>query len=81
MKLMNLKSMLKKGVTAGLLAGAVALAAPTKANAEVVVGIGVRAPYYNRACYYERLRIEEARRHEAWVRAHERSYYGYRRGW
>jgi cobalamin biosynthesis protein CbiD len=80
MKLINAKSMLKKGLTVGLLAGAVALAAPTKANAEVVVGVGIRAPYYNRAGYYERLRIEEARRHEAWVRAHER-FYGYRRGW
>ena len=81
MKLTNVKSIVKKGVTVGLLAGAVALAAPAKANAEVVVGIGVRAPYYNRAGYYERLRIEEARRHEAWVRAHERFYHGYRRGW
>ena len=80
MKLMNVKSMLMKGATVGLLAGAVAMAAP-KANAEVVVAVGVRAPYYNRAGYYERLRIEEARRHEAWVRAHERVYYGYRRGW
>ncbi len=81
MKLMNVKTMLKTGVTVGLLAVAVAMAAPAKANAEVVVGIGVRAPYYNRAGYYERLRIEEARRHEAWVRAHERFYNGYRRGW
>ncbi|HXC95191.1 MAG TPA: hypothetical protein VNU92_05790 [Edaphobacter sp.] len=76
----NIKSMLMKGSIVGLLAGAVAMAAP-KANAEVVVGIGVRAPYHNRAGYYERLRIEEARRHEAWVRAHERFNYGYRRGW
>jgi hypothetical protein len=81
MKLMNVKSMLMKGATIGLLAGAVAMVAPAKANAEVVVAVGVRAPYYNRAGYYERLRIEEARRHEAWVRAHERFYYGYRRGW
>ena len=80
MKLMNVKSMLMKAATVGLLAGAVAMAAP-KANAEVVVDVGVRAPYYNRAGYYERLRLEEARRHEAWVRAHQRVYYGYRRGW
>jgi hypothetical protein len=81
MKLTNVKSMLVKGVTVGLLAGAVALAAPAKANAEVVVGVGFGAPYYGRAGYYERLRIEEARRHAEWVRAHEvRPYcYGYRR--
>ena len=75
---MNLKSMLAKGMTVGLLAGAVALAAPAKANAAVVV-VGVGAPYYGRAGYYERLRIEEARRHAEWVRAHEGYCYGYRR--
>jgi hypothetical protein len=80
MKLANVSSMLVKSVTVGLLAGAVALAAPAKANAEVVVGIGVRAPYYGRAAYYERLRIEEARRHAAWVRAHEFHPYAYGRG-
>jgi hypothetical protein len=82
MTLTNAKSMLKKGLTVGLLAGAVALAAPAKANAEVVVGVGV-APYYGYRGpgYYERLRIEELRRHDAWVRAHEPFQYGYRRGW
>ncbi len=79
MKLANVTSMLKKGVTVGLLAGAVALATPAKANAAVVVGVGFGAPYYGRAGYYERLRIEEARRHAEWVRAHERYHYGYRR--
>jgi hypothetical protein len=80
MKFANVKSMVMKGVTVGLLAGAVALAAPAKANAEVVVGIGFGAPYYpnyGRAAYYERLRIEEARRHAEWVRAHERDRYHY----
>lgn len=87
MKLTNAKSMVKKGLTVGLLAGAVALAAPAKANAEVVIGVGVapyvgyHGPIYYGPGYYERLRIEELRRHEAWVRAHERFYYGYRRGW
>jgi hypothetical protein len=81
MKLSNGKTMLKKVITVGLLAVAVALASPAKANAAVVVSVG--APYYGygyygRPGYYERLRIEEARRHEAWVRAHERFYYGYR---
>ena len=81
MKLAKVKSMLVKGVTVGLLAGAVVMAAPAKANAAVVIGVGVGAPYYGRPGYYERLRIEEARRHAEWVRAHERDRYryGYRR--
>ena len=79
MKLANVKSMMMKGVTVGLLAGAVALAVPAKANAATFV-IGVGAPYYNRAGYYERLRIEEARRHAEWVRAHEYRPYAYGRG-
>ncbi len=84
MKIANVKSMVIKGVTVGLLAGAVVLAAP-KAEAQVVVAAGFGAPYYGsnygRAAYYERLRIEEARRHAEWVRAHERDRYsyGYRR--
>jgi hypothetical protein len=80
MKFANVKSMLVKGITVGLLAGAVALAAPAKANAEVVVGVGFGAPYYGRAGYYERLRIEEARRHAEWVRLHEYHPYAYGRG-
>ena len=81
MKLAKVKSMLVKGVTVGLLAGAVVMAAPAKANAAVVIGVGVGAPYYGRPGYYERLRIEQARRHAEWVRAHERDRYryGYRR--
>jgi hypothetical protein len=78
MKLTSVKSMMMKGVTVGLLAGAVALAAPAKANAAVVV-VGVGAPYYSRPGYYERVRIEDARRHAEWVRAHDRLCYGYRR--
>jgi hypothetical protein len=81
MKFANVKSLLMKGVTVGLLAGAVALATPAKANAAVVVGFG--SPYYGRPGYYDRLRIEEARRHAEWVRAHEyHPYrYGYRGRW
>jgi len=81
MKFANVKSTLVKGVTVGLLAVGVAMAVPEKANAAVVVGVGFGAPYYGRAGYYERLRIEEARRHAEWVRAHERDRYryGYRR--
>lgn len=86
MKITNVKAMWTKGVTVALLAGAVALAAPAKANAAVVVGVG--APYYGygyygRPGYYERMRIEEARRHEAWVRAHQydRYHHDHYRGW
>jgi len=85
MKLTSVKSMLVKGVTVGLLAGAFALAAPAKANAQVVVGVGVGYPrYVYGPDYYARLRFEDARRHDEWVRAHEfhpyvRPYaYGYR---
>lgn len=75
---MNLKSMVAKGMTVGLLAGAVALAAPAKANAAVVVRVGY--PHYVYAPdYYARLRFEEARRHAEWVRAHE--YHPYRYGY
>jgi hypothetical protein len=88
MKITNVKAILTKGVTVALLAGAVALAAPAKANAAVVVGVGVGAPYYGygyygRPGYFERRRIEEARRHEAWVRAHEynRYHHDHYRGW
>jgi hypothetical protein len=81
MKLANAKSMLVKAVTVSLLAVGVAITAPAKANAAVVVDAGFGAHYYGRPDYHERLRIEEARRHAEWVRAHERdrSYYGYRR--
>ncbi|HEX3968239.1 MAG TPA: hypothetical protein VHW70_09765 [Edaphobacter sp.] len=81
MKLAKAKSMVVKGVTVSLLAVGVAMAAPPKANAAVVVDAGFGAHYYGRPDYHERLRIEEARRHAEWVRAHERdrSYYRYRR--
>lgn len=81
MKFAQVKSMLVKGVTVGLLAGAFVMATPAKANAAVIVGVGFGAPYYGRPGYYERFRIEEARRHAEWVRAHERDRYcyGYRR--
>jgi hypothetical protein len=81
---MNLKSMLAKGMTVGLLAGAVALAAPAKANAAVVV-VGYPHSVYRPGYpdYYARLRFEEARRHAEWVRAHEyrADRYGYRGRW
>ncbi len=84
MKLTNVKLMFTKVATVGVVAGAIALAAPAKVNAEVVVGVGVGYPhpgYYYGPDYYARLRFEEARRHAEWVRAHERFGYGYRGRW
>jgi hypothetical protein len=82
MKITNVKAMVAKGVTVGLLASAFALAAPAKADAQVFVRVG----YPGYVCgpdYYARLRFEEGRRHAEWVRAHEfRPYrYGYRGRW
>jgi hypothetical protein len=46
MKIANLKSMILKGAAVGLLAGAFALAAPAKADAQVVVGVVFGHPHY-----------------------------------
>jgi hypothetical protein len=82
MKITNVKAMVAKGVTIGLLAGAFALVAPTKADAQVVVRIGYPHYVYG-PDYYARLRFDENRRHAEWVRSHEfRPYrYGYRGRW
>ncbi|WP_260736331.1 hypothetical protein [Tunturiibacter lichenicola] len=86
MKITNVKAMVAKGVTVGLLAGAFVLAAPAKANAQqFAVGVQVGYPYhgYYGPDYYARLRFEQERRHAEWVRAHEyqRYHYDHRRGW
>lgn len=86
MKITNVKAMVAKGVTVGLLAGAFVLAAPAKANAQqFTVGVQVGYPYhgYYGPDYYARLRFEQERRHAEWVRAHEyqRYHYDHRRGW
>jgi len=67
----TLKSMIAKGMTAGLMAGAFLFAAPKKAEAaQVNIGVQFGAPvvypndYYARRDYYDRLRWEEARRAE-----------------
>jgi hypothetical protein len=88
MKLTNVKAMVVKAMTVGMLAGAFILAAPAKAQAQ---GFGVRVqvayPPYSRD-YYERLRFERERRdaflrqhawfrHQAWERDHRHDY-GYR---
>jgi hypothetical protein len=69
MKIATVKAMVAKVLAVGVLAGAVVIAAPTKAQAqEVFVGVG--GPYA-RHNFYERERIEAFRRHEAFVRAEE----------
>lgn len=82
MKLTSVKGMIAKVLTGGLLAGAVVVAVPAKAQAQEIF---VRDGFYARHDFYERQRIEAYRRHEAWVRAedyrrfhHDRFYRGYR---
>ncbi|MBB5342222.1 hypothetical protein [Tunturibacter empetritectus] len=84
MKITNVKAMVAKGVTVGLLAGAFVLAAPAKADAQQFA-VGVRAGYpayygypayrYYGPDYYARRRFEQERRHDEWVRAHEYERY------
>ena len=80
MKLTKMKAMVAKVMAVGLAAGALALAAPQKAEAQVSFGVQVGYPpvyaygpgyayppdYYARRDYYERLRIQRER--EAWER-------------
>jgi hypothetical protein len=92
MKITNVKAMVAKGVTVGLLAGAFVLAAPAKADAQqFAVGVQVGYPaYYGHPAYryygsdyYARLRFEQERRHAEWVRAHEfdRYHHDHRGRW
>lgn len=68
MKIANVKAMVAKVLTVGLLAGAVAVFAPAKAQAQqVYFGDG----YHARHNFYERERIEAFRRHEAFERRQE----------
>ncbi len=90
MKSTNVKAMVAKVMTVGLLAGAFVMAAPAKADAQqfgAVVEVGYPHLDYSRRDYYERQRIEQERRaeferreairrHEEWVRAHR-----FDRGW
>ena len=76
MKLTSVKSMLIRGVTVGVLAGAVVLTAPAKAEAQqFAVGVQFGAPgygYYAPGDYYARQRAFAAQQawaqHEAWDR-------------
>ena len=89
MTIRNVKAMIAKGVTVGVLAGAFALAAPAKADAQqFAVGVQFGAPYYG-GDYYARQRYEEYWRQQAWIqherheawerqRDYDRYAYGYR---
>jgi hypothetical protein len=86
MKIANVKGMIAKGMMAAMVAGALMVAAPAKAEAQgFVVGVRVGAPYYGPRDRFEFerrqefLRREAFLRHEEWLRAHrfERGY-GYR---
>jgi hypothetical protein len=71
MKLTSVKSMVMKGVTVGLIAGAFALAAPAKAQAQqFAVGVQFGSPGYGYAApgdYYARQRYEELCRQRAFA--------------
>jgi hypothetical protein len=78
MKIANVKAMVAKGVTVGLLAGAFALAAPAKADAQqFAVGVQIGYPHYDyaRRGYYDHPRFVQERRHDEWARS--RYHYGY----
>lgn len=83
MMLNGVRSMVAKAMAVGMVAGVFALATPKKAEAQVSFGVQVGYPpvyaygpgyyayppdNYARREYYERLRIEREREHEAWER-------------
>src|ERR1700737_1737261 len=70
MKSTNVKAMVAKAMTIGLLAGAVVLAAPAKAQAQIAVGVQLGYPQYGypQRGYYDHERQEAIAQHEAWER-------------
>jgi hypothetical protein len=82
MRIANVKAAVAKVLTVGFVAGALTMAAPAKAEAEVFVGARFGAPVVSVGP--DRFRREEFFRRQEWVRAHEyerfhRGPYGYRR--
>ncbi len=66
------RAMAAKVLTAGFLAGAIAVALPAKADAQEVYFNGPRHfDRFDRYDRFEHFRAEEFRRHEAWERARE----------
>lgn len=84
MKLTSVKAMVAKVMTVGLLAGAVVMAAPAKAQAQGFAEVGFRHYDYSRRDRFEFerrqefIRQQEFLRHEEWLRAH-RYHDGYYR--
>ncbi len=88
MRLTNVKAMVAKAMTIGLLAGAFAMAAPVKAQAQAFAfGVEVGHPRYDvyrhdRFDRFDHVRAEEIRRHEEFVRQEEwrraHDFHGYR---
>jgi hypothetical protein len=76
MKIANLKGFATKAIVATVAAGALLFAAPTKSQAQVVVGLRFGRPVYVApapayvAPYGYYARPDEYRRHEEWLRAH-----------
>ncbi len=73
MKVQSMQGTVAKLLTAGFLAGAVALAVPATANAQEVLFAGNPHPvlagyYHDRRFEYDRFRAGEFRRHEEWRR-------------
>ncbi len=64
MKITNVKAMVAKVVTVGLVAGAFVIAAPAKAQAQFSFGVNVGTPYYDRDSY-------DHERYEAYYRQQE----------
>jgi hypothetical protein len=81
MKIPNVKTMIARSVTVGLVAAAFALAAPAKADAQqFAVGVQVGYPHgYYGPDYYARLRVEQERRRDEWAHARhfDRYHHGY----
>jgi hypothetical protein len=74
MKSTNVKAIVAKVMTVGLLAGAFVMAAPAKADAQqfgTVVEVGYPHYDYSRRDYVEFQRREAIRRHDEWVRHEE----------
>jgi hypothetical protein len=87
MKLTNVRATVAKAMTIGLLAGAFALVAPVKAQAQAFAfGVEVGHPGYDvyRHDRFDHIRAEEFRRHEEFVRRQEwergRDFGGYHHG-
>jgi hypothetical protein len=90
MKFTNVKALATKAMVAAIAAGALLFAAPTKSQAQVVVGVRfghpgpVIAPVYVRPgpVFFDRreefARREAFLRHEEWARTHRFHGYGYR---